>query len=109
MIFYAYDIADYEDWRGFYYPYDELTPGPVFYENEAMIAYIRDIDRLFDPSVVHAFREKFMSACDGHATERIMECFFGDRLEAFRRAVPLPESELPVRIAEKTREALPQA
>lgn len=109
MIFYAYDIADYEDWRGFYYPYDELTPGPVFYENEAMIAYIRDIDRLFDPSVVHAFREKFMSACDGHATERIMERFFGDRLDAFRRAVPLPESELPVRIAEKTREALPQA
>lgn len=29
MIFFAYDLDDYFDWRGFYYNYDELTPGPV--------------------------------------------------------------------------------
>jgi len=28
MIFFAYDLDEYFDWRGFYYNYDELTPGP---------------------------------------------------------------------------------
>ena len=73
MVFFAYDLADYEDWRGFYYPYEELTPGPVLSTTEQLVDYIRYVDERFDPEVVSAFREKFMSACDGHATERILD------------------------------------
>ena len=72
MIFFAYDLDDYFDWRGFYYNYDELTPGPVVQETEEIIDYIRHLDARFDQAQVHAFKEKFMSSCDGHATDRIM-------------------------------------
>ena len=34
MLFFAYDLDEYFDWRGFYYDYNELTPGPVCKTNE---------------------------------------------------------------------------
>lgn len=73
MAFFAPDIRDYDDWRGFYYDYDELTPGPVFEETQPLIEWIRGLQHGFDSSEVRAFKQKFMSACDGHATERILE------------------------------------
>lgn len=84
MIFFAYDMEDYLDWRGFYYDYDSLTPGPVVKTNEALIAQIRNIADL-DLEPVRKFREKFMSSCDGHATERILKLAFGDCLEQYRK------------------------
>lgn len=72
MVFFAYDIDDYNDWRGFYYDYDELTPGPVVQTTEEIAAYLEHLDSRFDKQEVRAFRDKFMSACDGHATERIL-------------------------------------
>lgn len=73
MIFYAPDLQEYFDARGFYYDYDQLTPGPVFDNQAEMIACIRRIDECFDRQQVVDFRGKFMSACDGHATERILD------------------------------------
>ena len=73
MIFFAYDLDDYFDWRGFYYDYEELTPGPIVTGTEEIIHYIKNIDTLFDRQQVRDFRERFMSRCDGHATERIIE------------------------------------
>ena len=72
MIFFATDKADYEDWRGFYYSYEELTPGPIVTNTDDLIEAIKEMTNNFDASEVIAFREKFMSACDGKATERIM-------------------------------------
>ncbi|WP_051207542.1 CDP-glycerol glycerophosphotransferase family protein [Butyrivibrio sp. AE3006] len=89
MLFFAYDLANYFDWRGFYYNFDELTPGPVCYTNSEMIDYIENIEERFDKEKVHAFRERFMSSCDGHVTERIIKEFFGPEMEAFRRDTPL--------------------
>ena len=71
--------------------YFELAPGPVVKSTTEIIEYIQNIDKLFDKERVHAFREKFMSSCDGHATERIMDIMFQDALESHRRAEPLPE------------------
>ena len=73
MIFYAPDLQEYFDERGFYYDYDTLTPGPVFSDQEQLIAYIREIDERFDRQQIADFRERFMSACDGHATKRILD------------------------------------
>ena len=78
MIFFAYDLDDYFDWRGFDYNYDELTPGPVVKETEEIIDYIRHLDARFDQAQVHAFKEKFMSSCDGHATDRIMALVYAE-------------------------------
>ena len=71
IAFLAPDVDDYCDWRGFYYPYDEMTPGPVLSTTDELVAWVRSLDDWFDSSEVNAFREKFMSSCDGHATERI--------------------------------------
>jgi CDP-ribitol ribitolphosphotransferase / teichoic acid ribitol-phosphate polymerase len=73
MAFFAYDKDDYDDWRGFYYDYDELTPGPVVTTNAQLIDYLQHLDECFDPEEIRAFRECFMSACDGHATDRILD------------------------------------
>ena len=85
MIFFAYDLDDYNDWRGFYYPYEEMTPGPVFQTNEEMISYIKKLPAGFDREQVTAFKEKFMGACDGHATERILSLVLGKNQEKLRR------------------------
>ena len=77
MIFFAYDKAEYDDWRGFYYDYDEMTPGPICTENEEMIDYIQNLDTRFNKKEVADFRYKFMRSCDGHATERILEMVMG--------------------------------
>lgn len=81
MIFYAYDLDEYFDWRGFYYDYNQLTPGPILTTNEDMIDYIKDINNRYNKQEVIDFRDKFMSACDGHSTQRILELVFGE--EAF--------------------------
>ncbi len=72
MIFFAYDLEDYFDWRGFFYDYNELTPGPVVRTTDEIIDYIANLDTRFDGKEVRAFRKKFMSACDGRATDRIL-------------------------------------
>lgn len=71
MIFFAYDLEEYGDWRGFYYDYEELTPGPVVRTTEEIVGWIQK--GKFDMEPLRVFRERFMSACDGHATERLME------------------------------------
>ncbi len=76
MIFFAYDIEDYSDWRGFYYDYNEMTPGPVYTETKEVTEYIRTLPESFENGgreAVRAFRQKFMSGCDGHATDRIID------------------------------------
>ena len=73
MLFFAYDLDEYYDWRGFYYPYEEMTPGPVCKTNEEMVEYITHMEQNFDQEEVRRFRDRFMSGCDGHATGRILE------------------------------------
>ena len=72
MIFFAHDIREYGDWRGFYYPYEEMTPGPVVRTTREAAEELKKLEDGFDSGRVKAFREKFMSSCDGHATERVL-------------------------------------
>ncbi|MDR1018178.1 MAG: CDP-glycerol glycerophosphotransferase family protein, partial [Lachnospiraceae bacterium] len=85
MIFYAFDLDEYLDWRGFYYPYDEMTPGPICKTNYEMIYYIQNIDELFDKQKVVGFKHKFMRSCDGHSTDRIFELVFHKETEDMLR------------------------
>lgn len=79
MLFFAYDLDEYYDWRGFYYDYRDFVPGPIFTDTDSMIAHIENIDSSFDRQQVTEFRNRFMSACDGHATDRILELVFGKK------------------------------
>lgn len=73
MSFFAYDLEEYGDWRGFYYPYEEMTPGPVVRTTREVADYVKATAGTFDDAEARAFRDKFMSACDGHATEHIVQ------------------------------------
>lgn len=81
MIFFAYDLEEYFDWRGFYYSYEELTPGPVFTNNLEIVKYIKEVDKNFDKNKVIEFKNKFMSACDGNSTKRILDLVFEDTIK----------------------------
>lgn len=85
MIFFAYDIEEFCDWRGFYYEYNELTPGPVCKTNIEMIEYIKNIEIEFNKEEVVAFKEKFMKSCDGNATQRIIQEVFGESIEIYKK------------------------
>lgn len=70
IIFYCYDIEDYYDWRGFYYPFEEFVPGPIVKTSEELVQCVKNIQS-YDLSRVKTFKERFMNSCDGHATERL--------------------------------------
>lgn len=76
MLFLAYDLEDYFDYRGFYYDYHELAPGPVVRDTAGVIDFVQHLNEQFDLARVQAFKQKFMSSCDGHATERIIQKVF---------------------------------
>ena len=74
MVFYVYDLETYDDERGFYYPFRDFAPGPVCKTSEEASEALREALSRKDgtPAAVSAFRKRFMGACDGHATERIL-------------------------------------
>ena len=73
MIFYAYDLADYDDARSFYFKYEDFVPGEIVTDTEAIINEIKRLETDFDIERVRKFKNDFMSSCDGHSTERICE------------------------------------
>ena len=73
MVFFAPDLKDYETNRDFYYDYEEMTPGPMAATTDELVDLLADTDRWFDADEVARFFHKFMRACDGHATDRILE------------------------------------
>ena len=82
LVFYAYDLKEFFDWRGFYYDFDELTPGPVCKTMDELTEVLSQQDCGFDPAKMSVFRERFMRSCDGHSTERIEKLVFGRSLKA---------------------------
>ena len=40
---------------------------------EEVVDYVLHLEERFDRQRVADFKQKFMSACDGHATERLLE------------------------------------
>ena len=73
MIFYAYDLEEYDAVRSFYYPYEEFVPGDIVKDTEGIIAAVKKAEEDAGAGRIKAFREKFMSACDGNSTERIAD------------------------------------
>lgn len=70
MYFFADDLENYHDERGFYFPYEEMVPGAIYQESDTLI---RDIqNEQFDYEKLNRFKEKFVDALDGKSTERFI-------------------------------------
>jgi CDP-ribitol ribitolphosphotransferase len=78
IAFLAPDRNEYDDWRGFYYDYDDMTPGPVFNTTAEVAEWTLSAKEGYDYQELEDFRNKFMSSCDGSATERILNDVLGD-------------------------------
>ncbi len=72
IFFFAYDLEEYYDERGFYYPYEEFVPGPILKNTYEIVAKIQQLDK-YDMDRLEEFSKQYMSGCDGHSTKRIME------------------------------------
>jgi len=77
IISYIYDIDKYIKDRGFYFPYDEMVPGPYVFNQEELVEKIQTVSQWFDIEKTRKYRQEYMSACDGHSTERIYNYVFG--------------------------------
>ncbi len=72
MIFFAYDLIQYDRERSFYFDYENFVPGDIVRDTEELYKAIRKNEKNFDREKVEVFKKKFMSACDGNSTERIL-------------------------------------
>ena len=78
IVFFMYDLENYRDQlRGFYINIEEETPGPIVQTEEELF---QAINALKDSNVqldfkFSAFKNKFSSLEDGHATERVVQAF----------------------------------
>lgn len=76
IVFFAPDYEDYSDKRGYYLDYGEL-PGIIVKGKASLKAAVREAvynDTEDMKKKRREFRERYMSACDGNATDRIMDC-----------------------------------
>ncbi|MBR5976480.1 MAG: CDP-glycerol glycerophosphotransferase family protein, partial [Clostridia bacterium] len=71
MIFFAPDLEEYKSNRDFYYGYEGFVPGPITKTTDEVVEIINSDS--YDLSIVREFKKKYMSACDGHATEKILK------------------------------------
>lgn len=73
MIFYCYDYDDYD--RDFYLDYETDLPGRLIREYGELEEYLAkgkfDEDDPENKEALRLFKERYMSACDGHSAERI--------------------------------------
>lgn len=71
IIYFTYDLDEYEEGRGLYFDFDEYVYGQVATDYKELIHAIKGENLAIEKR--HAFGEKFMSACDGRSTERTIE------------------------------------
>lgn len=84
IIFFATDQREYESTRGYYLSYSTL-PGHIVRDEAWLQQAVQHIqNEMADGNDTYAkaravFREKYMRACDGNATERVMRYIRGKR------------------------------
>ena len=73
MIFYMYDLEEYEgEIRGFYLSLDEI-PGPIVREEEKLLEAIKASDEWSPDEKYMEFHKRFNPLDDGHASERVLK------------------------------------
>lgn len=74
IIYFPFDIENYFDERGFYYPYQDYVYGDVVYNTDQLV---KAIDLCQQRMYVYKlekekFIKKYMSSCDGNSSKRII-------------------------------------
>lgn len=72
VLFLTPDFEDYFDNRGFYIDFKSIVDKARCNTTQELVSAIQNI-KAYDFSFVKQVRDDYMSACDGHSTERIVE------------------------------------
>ena len=75
ILFYVPDLDQYAHGRGFYYPFDDYTYGPVVRDLDGLLANLGTTE--VDEQRLDAFHARFLNRCDGQATTRCLATIFG--------------------------------
>lgn len=68
--FYVYDLEEYENNRGLFMDFENFIPGPKLLNSEDIVEWL-NLSKKDDTSLAD-FKAKFMGACDGNASNRIL-------------------------------------
>lgn len=74
IVYFTYDLNEYENGRGMYYPFQDYVFGNVAKNCSDMIKYIKEGNMMLNKR--KTFIEKFMNACDGKSTEKTYNLIF---------------------------------
>lgn len=77
IVYFTYDLEEYQQERGLYYPFEDYIYGDVALNSEELIEAIRNEN--METEKREKFNEKFMKACDGNSTERVYKLIFGEK------------------------------
>lgn len=74
MIFYAYDLDDYQADHGLWEHYETSVPGPVVKNTDELIDGILQHD--YPLELIDLYVKKWAEYCDGYASERLIHALF---------------------------------
>ena len=75
IVYYTYDLEEYESGRGMYFEFKDYVYGSVAMNEDELISSIKSADMKED--LRKEFMNKFMEACDGNSTKKTVEWIFG--------------------------------
>lgn len=79
IVFFPYDLDQYAQRPGFYFDYEDVTPGPVATSGDELLAALDAVLAGDDgyASTRHRVRDRFFETVDGRAAERVYACIRG--------------------------------
>ncbi|MGE8206615.1 CDP-glycerol glycerophosphotransferase family protein [Heyndrickxia sp. NPDC080065] len=78
MIFYPYDLVEYQEQRGFWGRYEDLVPGPVVYETKDIIEVIKN--NQFDYEKIRDFSRTWNKYSLGRSSENLVNSLFENNM-----------------------------
>lgn len=77
IIYYTYDLEEYEKDRGLYFSFQDYVYGEIVYDFYNLVKAIKKENLMDDKR--KAFIKQFMEACDGNSTKRVVESILGEK------------------------------
>lgn len=74
MIFFAYDLAEYEENRGFWENFEDMVPGPIVNTTSELIQAIKAKD--FDMDQINAFAEEWNTYSNGTSSRDLVKIVY---------------------------------
>lgn len=76
IVYFTYDLEEYEQNRGLYFPFKDYVYGDVVYDSTQLIKSIKQANMMDKKR--KKFKEKFVKDCDGNSTEKTCKYIFGE-------------------------------